>query len=246
MAIDGYFFAFAAMVWLAFASEAAIGFCSVVIALTLGAQIYPLQSLVPLVVPLSLVLTGTILSRHHEHVHRTLLLRRILPWMVVGMLLGLPIAQVAPAQILESIFGAFVVVVAARELRGLLRKGAGSQSPLPTPAQHAGMLGAGVIHGVFASGGPLLVYVISRAGLGKSNLRSTLASVWFVLNGSLTLLFVINGRLDASALPFLGVLLPVVALAIVTGEWAHHRLDEGHFRVIVYAILMLAGVSLLV
>jgi hypothetical protein len=33
----------------------------------------------------------------------------------------------------------------------------------------------------------------------------------------------------------------VVALSV--GEWAHHRLDESRFRVLVYVLLLGAGVS---
>ena len=47
------------------------------------------------------------------------------------------------------------------------------------------LLGAGVVHGMFVSGGALLVVYAAATFRDKEVFRSTLAAVWVILNGLL-------------------------------------------------------------
>lgn len=245
MDFDLNFLALAAVFFLAYVTETAIGFGSNLVALTLGAQIYPLPVVLPIAVAMSPVMTSTVLLRHRGQVDWNLLLRRILPWMLVGLVLGLALTVVAAPSILQVLFGLFVVTVSLRELVLLWRGMVVGQAPLGVFAQAVGIVGAGVIHGAFATGGPLLVYVLAKAGLAKSNLRSTLVSVWLILNSTLSVLFLADGRLGLEQLPFLLALFPVVAIAVPVGSWVHGRLNETQFRALVAAVLLAAGSLLL-
>jgi uncharacterized membrane protein YfcA len=240
------FLALAAVFFLAYVTETAIGFGNMLVTLALGAQLYPLSELLPVAIALSPVFTGRILYYRHGEIDRPLLFGRIMPLMVVGALGGVLLAAVAPARLLESLFAIFVVIVSLRELVLLRRGRALSQPPLGVTTQRIGITAAGVIHGAFATGGPALVYVIARAGLGKSRLRSTLIAVWCLLNIGLTILFIADGRLGLDELPFIVALLPVVAVSVPVGEWVHDRLDENQFRAAVCVVLLLAGLVLLV
>jgi len=40
--------------------------------------------------------------------------------------------------------------------------------------------------------------------------------------------------------------LPVLPIGILLGEWLHGRIQERHFRVFIYALLLASGVKLLV
>lgn len=232
-------------VLVAFAAEALSGFGSLVIALTLGAELYPLDELKPVLVPLSLTLTTYVVVRHRAKIDRALLLRRILPFMGAGVALGLLLLGRLDARttapLLKSAFGGLVVLFAARELLALARGHAAAPSAArPTPW----IVAAGVVHGIFASGGPLLVYGIGRAGLDKAAFRSTLATVWLTLNAALTATYALSGRLGAATLPRIALLIPVVPVAIALGEWAHRRVDERRFRGVVFSLLLVAGGAL--
>ena len=106
------------------------------------------------------------------------------------------------------------------------------------------MLMAGLTHGLFASGGPLLVYALNGIRLDKGRFRATLVLVWFSLNSLLTLGFLISGDLARQGGHLLA-LVPVVLLGIVLGEALHHRVDERRFRQVLFTVLLLAGVALL-
>jgi hypothetical protein len=70
--------------------------------------------------------------------------------------------------------------------------------------------------------------------------------VWLLLNLVLVASYVATGRLGARTLPFVAGLVPVLALAIVLGDWLHHKLDEQRFKQLVLVMLVGAGVALLV
>jgi uncharacterized membrane protein YfcA len=241
---DPRFWLFAGIVGLAFAAEATIGFGATVIALALAIHLYPLGELLPVFVPLGLCLSSWLALRGRAHVDRRLLLRRILPWMGLGLVIGLLVFERASQDFLRRAFGVFVMALAALELRRLARESAPPRE-LPAPAAAAAMLGAGVMHGMFSTGGPLLVWALGKSIPEKRAFRSTLSCVWLVLGSALTTAYALGGRIDGNTLRATGTLLPVLAVAIAAGEWAHHRLDERRFRVLVYALLLATGASAL-
>lgn len=239
---DPRFWAFAAIVALAFSVEATVGFGATLIAVALGVHLFPLGTLLPVFVPLGLVVSSWLALRGRSFVDRRLLLARILPWMVAGLAIGQLIFESAPHEILRRVFGGFVVALAALELFRLARGIEGEPAVAPRAATPA-LFGAGVIHGMFSTGGPLLVWALGRSLVEKRSFRATLACVFLVLASLLTLSFAWNGRLGAHTLPATAALLPVLAVALGAGEWAHHRLDERRFRVLVYGLLLAAGLS---
>jgi uncharacterized membrane protein YfcA len=104
--------------------------------------------------------------------------------------------------------------------------------------------GAGITHGLFASGGPLLVYALGDIQLDKSRMRATLLVVWFTLNSCLSLLFLVDGTLLPS-LPRLVFYLPLLVVGVLLGEYLHHRLNEQRFRQLVYSLLAITGALLM-
>lgn len=243
MELDARWIALAAIVLLAFGIEATTGFGATVIAVALGVHLFPMQALLPRLVPLGLVLSVYLVARHRAHVDRRLLLLGVLPPMGLGLALGLALFERASSAALQRAFGVFVVVVAARELWRLRRGRDAAERPLPPLANGAALLGAGVIHGLFASGGPLLVYALGRRGLAKERFRATLSSIWLALGVALLVAYARQGLLDRAALVASAGLVPVLAPAILAGEWAHGRLDELRFRRFVFALLLAAGAS---
>jgi len=244
MPFDSDLLLLAAIVALAFTVETVAGFGAMIIAMTLGLQLYPMKSLLGVLVPLNLSLQAYIVTRHHEHIARRLVVRRILPFMGLGLVGGLVFFERLPGRAWEAIFGVFVVGVAVVELVRRVRQGHQRGHVLSSMGQRFSLVGAGLCHGLFAAGGPLLVYALGRSALAKPRFRSTLATVWLALNLLLTVAYAATGRVSVGVVPILMVLLPAVVVGIAAGEWAHHRLDEARFRVVVFVLLAGAGAAI--
>ncbi len=218
------------------------GFGVIVLATTLGALLYPLDELLPVLVPTSLALTGVLVVRHRHDVDRALLFRQVLPWMGAGTAIGLALFRVAPAARLRSAFGLVVVGLALHELRRLARRTEGR--PLTRRRAVPWFLAGGVVHGLFATGGPPLVYAFGRLGIERRPFRATLAAVWFLLNLGMTASYLAAGRVGPPQARAIALLLPLVPAGLAIGEAVHRRIDERRFRALVLLTLLAAGASL--
>lgn len=231
------------IVFFAFTTEAAFGFGATVLTVTLGAHLYPIEVILPAFVPVNVALSAILLGRHAVHVDRKLLLARILPPMAVGLGAGLLLFRFGAPGTLRLGFAAFVIVLAALELGRLARGGSGR--PLPRAAGAAILVLGGVVHGLYGSGGPMVVYYTSRADVDKAALRVTLSALWLLLNAGLLVNYLSLGLLGAGSLVMSAAFVPALAVAMLAGEWLHHRLDARTFRVAVYVLLLGAGLALL-
>ena len=221
------------------------GFGANIITLALGAHLYPLEFLVPVVVPLNLLLNLYLVASHHGDIDRKTLKYRMLPFMCSGLLLGLTFFFLTPSQELKWFFGIFVLVIAARELAGLLlQKQNYCVQPLSLIKSALWLVSAGIIHGVYASGGPLLVYFASRQITDKSIFRSTLAALWLFLSIFLLVAYFWGGRVTPETLKITALLLPGLAAGVITGEYLHMRIEQRTFRIFIFILLFFAGVSL--
>lgn len=227
---------------LAYTVEVITGFGSIVIALSLGALLLPIAELLPVLVPLNVLMTGWLAFRHRQFIHWPTLLRTILPLMAFGTMAGYLLRPLLDESVLQLLFGLLIVWFAGRELWRMVRQ----QIPEPHGRWLTGslMMGAGVTHGLFASGGPLLVYALAGTSMQKARFRATLISVWFGLNGLLTIFYLLDGSLVAS-LPKLVAYLPLLVVGVLLGERLHHAVNEQVFRRLVFSLLLITGLVLM-
>jgi uncharacterized protein len=223
--------AFVALVaFIAFTVEGAIGFGGTVIAVSLGAQLVPLDVLLPSFLPVTLAFSLTLLRGPIQW--RTLLVE-IVPLVAIGAAIGLVVARYAPSRELLIAFAIFVVVLAILEL---------SKIPVRWPAPF--LVIGGIVHGMFGVGGPMIVYVTRKKIADKTAFRATLAVLWVALNVILLASFASRARYpDAHVLVAMAVL---VIPGRLLGERLHRALDPQRFAVGVWVVLLLAGSALLV
>jgi len=244
--IELAFVLFALVVVAAYAVQTAIGFGSTLICVTFGAHLIGLQQVIHLVVPISFLQTGYIVIRHHDGIDWRLLLRRVLPLMGAGMGFAFLLLTRVGGPWLGLAFGLMVLALSARDLHRLRAASLVVDKPIPPLASVAALFGAGVVHGIYASGGPLLVYALGREGLTKKVFRSTLSMVWIVLNVILVTRFALSGDYDRPVIVDVMLLVPAVPLGVLVGEWVHHKVDERSFKVAVLVLLIAAAISLIV
>ncbi len=237
-------FLLALVVSLAFLAEATVGFGATVVTVALGAFLYPLDVLLPAFVPLNIALSTYLVLRYRRDVDWGLLLKRILPLMGVALPLGMLLFGVGDDGLLKLAFGVFVVILSAVELIRLGRRGEGR--PLTWTARAVLLLLGGLVHGLFATGGPMAVYVAGREIDDKSRFRATLAALSLVLNLSLMVGYTLSGKLTFETSRMSLVLIAPLGLGLLAGELLHHRVHPAIFRALLFGLLLLAGLVLAV
>jgi len=234
------FFAFLSYLSLAFS-----GFGGMIIPITLGANRYPIKWMLTVLVPVTLLSNTFILLRHRRYIDTRLVFRKALPFMGIGLGVGIVIFQFLPGEALKRSYGVMVVLLSVSELRKLVGR---RSAPLPFGKRLSALLFflAGILHGIFASGGPILVYVLTRLQLDKATFRSTLSPIWLSLNIALTISYGVTGQLQAETLRTCVYLIPSLVLGIWMGERLHRKVDERVFKIVIYVFLLLTGISIVV
>lgn len=246
MVLDPVIYALALIILLAYTTEVLTGFGATVVAVTLGAHFYPIDRWVPVLVSLNVFVTGYVALRYRANASKALLLKSILPFMALGLVVGLFLYPLVKGVALKKLLGLMVTFFAGRELF-LLATGSRVGSRALTAVQSASwQVMAGVTHAFYATGGPLLVYSVSRLKLPKSVFRATMCTVWASLNTVLIVIFSFNGRINPDSLKLTALLMPVLPLGVLLGEWLHDRINEHLFRIFIYALLFVSGLTLVV
>lgn len=236
--------ALAAIVLIAFTVETALGFGATLISVALGSMLLTIEELLPALVPLNLALSTFLTIRYRKEIDLRFLGTRLLPLMVLGMPLGILAFRNADASLLRRLFGGFLLIVSIVELARMRRATGATPARLSRPLEVGILLAGGMVHGAFATGGPMAVYVVGRTITDKGRYRATLCMLWTLLNTFLVLSYLRLGELHARSITLACVLVPSCALGLVLGEILHRRMPAAAFRGIVFAGLALVGIAL--
>jgi uncharacterized membrane protein YfcA len=220
------------------------GFGSTAVALPLLALLFPLKFAVSLMMLLDLV----VLLLFGARLRRGLRLDEIgwlVPFMLAGMAAGLTLLIRAPEPLLLIVLGVFVLCYAAWGLIRLIRR-----SGPPRLARGwcvpIGLAG-GAFSALFGTGGVL--FAIYNAGrlTNANELRANNAAMILLSSLLRLVLFSAAGLLGQEGLPATAlVLAPALALGFWLGGRLHASVPAAVVVNAVYALLVIAGLTLLV
>jgi uncharacterized protein len=228
----------------AFTVESCLGFGATILTVALASSVLlvPIGELLPSFVPVNLAMSTYIAVRCLRDANLRLTFTRILPAMLLGLPVGMWAFSSLPELWLRRGLGVFLILLSAP----LLFLPPSEQKPLK-PASSLAFLGlAGILHGAFATGGPMVVYVLTRSGLGKAEFRATLAVLWAILAVILVGRWVFDGTLTSAGLVVSAEMIPPMLVGYALGNAIHGRVDEKRFRVSVNAMLLVFGLLLFV
>ena len=217
------------------------GFGATILIVPVLAQLLPIKFIVPMLVLLDLA--ASILMRANKATQARDLgeIRWMLPFMLIGMVMGAYLLKIAPERWLMLALGVFVAGYALITL--LRNRGVG-----PTIARGWGapiaLLG-GIGSALFGTGGPVYAIYVSRrlhdAGVMRATM-STLISISVVVR---IVAFALTGlllkiELGLAALALLGFM----AGGLLLGLRLHARMNPHDVRRVVHVLLVVSGSSL--
>jgi len=232
---------FLASVLVSYTCAAMLGFGANVIAVALAAHVLPVQVVLPAILPSSLLLSTILAYKHRDDIRWDLLRRRILPLALLGFPFGWMLFQYTDTRPLKGLLGVSVAVLAVLELT---RPATRAPRPPSVLLRSALLVSGGFVQGLFASGGPLIVHAVAREVDDKGAFRSTLSTLWCLLNSVLLVAYVASGRIDGDSLRLTAWALVPLAIGLAVGQRLHDRAAQRPFRVAIHALLLVSGVVL--
>lgn len=174
-------------------------------------------------------------------------LGRIVLIMAAGIFGGILIKDLfaGKEQILYQLLGVFVIFLAVQGLYNCYRKREAPAKP-PSRASVLMLPLAGVVHGIFVSGGPLLIGYLTKRIQDKVSFRATISTVWVFLNTLILLDDVRSGLWTVELLKIQLISIPFLLAGMFIGGKLYAKMSQQLFMRITYVLLFISGVSLLV
>ena len=218
--------------------EGITGFGCTVLALPFALMLLGTTQAVPVLLVLALLLAAYIVCLDW----RRIVWRefgRIVLFVGLGLPFGIFTFGYFDENVLRWLLGVFMVGVAARGLLSYVVSL--NESRIPAWALKGLLVAGGFIHGVFSSGGPLVVIYARSVLTDKTNFRATISLLWLSLNSVMLAQGVISGRMTPEIWEIIGVCVPFLAVGALAGNWAHRHIKDRYFSQIVYGVLLVSG-----
>ncbi|HEY5637519.1 MAG TPA: sulfite exporter TauE/SafE family protein [Burkholderiales bacterium] len=216
------------------------GFGSTALALPILVHFVPLRFLVPLLSLMDVIAALTLGARARRGV-RWDELRRVFPYMGLGLLLGLTLLVGLPEAPLLGALGVFLVAYAGH---AILRRGGPLR--LSTRWSAPAGLASGAFASLYGNGGLLMALYMGARLTDKAELRATASTVVLVNTGVRTVLYGATGLLSQDGLLTAALLLlPSLALGLFFGSRLHAAVSPRTVLAAIHLVILVAGVSLL-
>ena len=121
-----------------------------------------------------------------------------------------------------------------------------AQGSKTTPALYLLLGLAGIVHGIFVSGGPLLIGYLTRRIQDKVSFRATISTVWVVLNTIIMLDDIRSGLWNPDLVKIQVVSIPFLLAGMAVGSRLYAKMSQRLFMLITYVLLFVSGISLLI
>ena len=169
-------------------------------------------------------------------------------FMLLGLPIGMYLFRMIDSSNLKMILAIFILAVSAFQL---YRLGRNKEIKAPLKARSALpyyllLIVGGIIHGIFSSGGPLVVLYASRQLQDKGKFRATLCLLWTTLNTIIIITYLIEGSFTVPIAKTTALLVPFVLAGIAAGENIHDKVNERTFSLIVFGMLFLTAIFMLI
>lgn len=233
---------FGVVLILSYAVRGSVGFGGVTVPLL--ALVMSLKIVVPMVTFLGLLSSLVILAKDYRHVvwRDTW---RILPYSLIGVLVGLYFFKTLDARTLAHALGVIVLVYGGYSLWITVRPGLNWRPPDKAVPPVAGAI-AGFVGTIFGSmAGMFYAIYLDLLKLGKNEFRATVAAILFALGLFRGAGYAAVGAFDRDALIACAAALPLMMIGVFLGNHIHANLNPLAFKRLVAMILIASGAPLL-
>lgn len=210
------------------------------IAVPLLAHFLPLQFVVPFILLLDFT-ASVVMGRNARHQVNWKEIRPLLPFSLIGVVLGVVLLINLPKEPLLTGLGLFVMAFGVRNILGLH----GEKPISQWWALPAGLTG-GTVGAMFGTGGPPYIIYLSHRLRDKAELRASFSGLFIIDGGVRLISFLITGLLlQPGLLPAYLVALPIMTLGLKLGHKVHLGLTNQQMLRLIGALLLVSGISLL-
>lgn len=215
------------------------GFAGTLIAMPFSIHVIGVQNAKAVLTIFTMLACGVIAFQNRKSINKKVLFHMIVG-MLIGMGIGVYLFEILPTKRLLIGYAWLVILVALKKM--FWKK----EIRLPSIFQIFVLLVAGVIHGMFLSGGALLVVYAVNVLKNKEEFRATISPVWVILNAILAIVYFRQGYYTVSVNRMVACSIIALIASVVLGNYLFKKVDQSLFLKITYILLLISGASLLI
>ena len=167
-------------------------------------------------------------------------LGKILAVMIVFMVVGIWLDTLVPLHILLKIYGGVIVIIGIKNLA------MPQQKFMPEWSLWIILALAGLIQGMFVSGGALLVIYAVQKLRDQQQFRITLSATWTVLNFIYAFIAFQQGHFTGGVIEIIIFCVPLAVIATFLGSKLQKKISQEKFLKLTYVLLLFVGIILLI
>ncbi len=215
------------------------GFAGTMLAMPFSISLVGLDTAKPILNVVSIAISVLVVVKNHQYINKKEVLKMSV-FMLIGMAIGIYLLGVVPTSTLLYVYGALIMGVALKKL--FIKK----EVKLPVAIMFIVVVLAGIIHGMFVSGGSLLVIYAVYALKDKHQFRASLAILWILLNGILMFTHIQSGLFTTEVTIMSLLAIPTALLSMFFGNKIYDKIDQQLFLKITYVLLLISGVLMFI
>lgn len=229
---------FLLVVFLSNIIQAITGFAGTLLAMPASIKLIGVNEAKGILNIMGLLASILIAVKSYKNVDKKELIKIVLI-MLCGVVIGIWLFKKLPTTLLLYGYGIMIILIALKKL--FVKK----EIDLSESVLNLILLFAGIIHGMFVSGGALLVVYAAIVFKEKVTFRSTLSAVWIILNGYMLMNHIHAGYFDGDSIKLVLLCIPFLVCGVMIGTWLHHKMNQGLFMKLTYILLLFSGLMLL-
>lgn len=222
------------------------GFAGTMLAMPPSVMLVGFDTAKPILNALGLLSGIYIVTANRKSVNKKEFLK-IVAVMSLGMLAGFALRSVLAGRerVMYIMLGVVVILTAVSGIyKTFLKKGGGHSHGKAVSAVL--LIAAGVTHGLFVCGGPLLVSYMTGKVSDKQEFRTTLSACWIVLNGIILTDDIRAGLWNKNMLLLFCISAVILFAAMFIGSLLCKKMSRGLFMKITYILLIVSGALLFI
>ena len=227
------------------------GFAGTILAMPPGLMLVGYDVAKPILNLLGLLAGIYVFLTQRKHVNWKEL-RKVVLIMAVGILLGFYLKHLLTGYdaILYKLLGIFVIVLAVQGYFRFVHRKRGEETAASAGIKEEAksislLVSSGIVHGMFVSGGPLLIGYLSKAIKEKTSFRATISTIWIILNTMILVQDIHTGLWTADLVVTQLISTPFMVAGMVIGSVLVKRMSQEVFMKLTYILLFLSGILLM-
>lgn len=247
---DGKDILFFIVVFVSNVIQSITGFAGTVLAMPFSIMLVGYNTAKPILNVLGIVVSLGVIGLNHKSLNKKEFLK-IIAIMLVGMVGGAFITKQfdVSAGLLYKLLGVIVIIFMCigvfNSFSEKYRKKKKETNEKTSVLAYIVLVAAGIVHGMFVCGGPLLVVYASEKLKGRDEFRVTVSAVWVVLNTVMLFSDIRAGYFNPKLLILLGICIVLLFGALWVGNIIFRHINKKWFMIITYVLMGISGLSLI-